>query len=162
MEIKGEKIHKELSDKVTDIIPYVLKKIVQSNAENKTKKTHSVFDSSLSDKITLEDYLMRIRKHSDLELNTLVCSFILIDKLINTHRIILSTKNVHKILLSGILISIKFMEDVIYKQNDYAKIGGVSLSSLSAIETAFLKIIDYKIVISHDVFEQYYTKICTF
>ena len=83
-------------------------------------------------------------------------SLIYIDKICLKKDIILTKYNVHRILFSSILASIKFNEDKIYDNLFYSKVAGISLKELNVLENKFMEIIDFELYISKEVYEKYY------
>ena len=71
----------------------------------------------------------------------------------------LEKKTFRSFLLIGITISIKFLEDKYYKNDYYAKVGGVTLKELNFLEKEFLKLIDFSLYIGFDTFSYYQKKI---
>ena len=63
--------------------------------------------------------------------------------------------NIHKFVFSSILISIKFNEDKIYKNDYYEYIAGVSLKELNLMEDNFLQILDYQVFVNKNIFNKY-------
>ena len=61
-------------------------------------------------------------------LTTYILALILLDKLqASNPSYILNYKNVHKLLMTAIIVSVKVNEDVYYKQSYYAKVAGLNL-----------------------------------
>lgn len=57
------------------------------------------------------------------------------------------------------MISIKFLEDKYYKNDYYAKVGGIALKELNNLEKEFLFLINFKLFITDDMFYYYRQKI---
>ena len=57
------------------------------------------------------------------------------------------------------MTSIKFLEDKYYKNEYYAKVGGVSLKELNCLEVEFLYLIDFNLFINEELFGYYLQKI---
>lgn len=49
----------------------------------------------------------------------------------------------NRFLLTSILVSIKYNDDDYYKNEYYAKVGGVTLSEINKLEEEFLELMDY-------------------
>ena len=118
-------------------------------------QSKSIFSSHSIPKISLLNYLKRIQIYFQIETPTLICSLIYIDRLCNFTGIILTYYNIHRILFSAILMSIKFNEDRYYDNKYYSKIAGVKVKELKQIEYKFLDLIDFKLFISEDEFLKY-------
>ena len=119
----------------------------------------SVFFCKKIPEISIEDYLNRIRKYTELEDSTLIISLIYIDRLLGSKNIKLSKHNVYKILLTAVLIAIKYNEDEIYDNNNFARIFGIKNKELNKLENKFLDLIDFELFISKKEFRIYYNRI---
>ena len=138
-------------------IAEILASIVLKNKKNKkAKNENSPFVHKNTPTISIYDYLLRIVYYSKIDKSTLIMSLIYIDKICLKKDIILTKYNVHRILFSSILASIKFNEDKIYDNLFYSKVAGISLKEINVLENKFLKIIDFDLFISKEVYEKYY------
>ena len=137
--------------------------IAKNEAENREKNEVNYDDSPFVNvkipKISIEDYLNRIQKYSNLEDSTLVIALIYIDRLLENQNIILSKYNVFRILLTAVLLAIKYNEDEIYDNSFFAKIFGVTIKELNKLENEFLDLIEFKLFISRKTFQLYYNRI---
>ena len=106
---------------------------------------------------SLKNYLRRILRYCNPESSTLLISLIYIKRFCKIGRINLSIQNVHKIFLISIVLAIKYNEDKHYKNDFYAKVGGIDLLDLNNLESDFLKTLNFKISIHSKEF-QYYSK----
>ena len=107
-------------------------------------------------KISIVNYLQRIYKYLHPEDSTIIISLILIDRLCKIKNIVLTEDNIHKIICSSLLISIKYNEDHIYSYDYYALISGISKKELGKLEMAFLNDLNYNIFVNQEVYEKYY------
>jgi len=58
-------------------------------------------------------------------------------------------------VLSSILIAIKYNEDDFYSNLYYSKVGGISISEINTLENEFLKLIYFKLWIDMTEFDKY-------
>lgn len=114
----------------------------------------SIFYSKKPPKIGLKDYLLRIVKYSGIQESTLIMSLILLDSISRTH-IPLSNLNIHRLLITTIVLSIKLNEDEIYKNDYYANLGGIKLELLNSMESVLIKLFDWRLHISAETYESY-------
>ena len=134
-----------------------LNSIISENKKmKKQKKENSPFSREHAPKISLFDYLLRIQKYSGIENSTLILSLIYIDRICNKKEIILTKYNIHRLLFTAILISTKYNEDAIYDNLFFSKIAGVTVKELALLERAFLKIIDFDLFVSDEIYQKYY------
>ena len=53
------------------------------------------------------------------------------------------------------MLSAKFYDDLYYSNAYYAKVGGVKINELNSLEAAFLEMIEFRLFVSPEEFEQY-------
>ena len=122
--------------------------------------TPTYFDSFKIPKISLYDYVARINKYAHCSESCFIIAFIYIDRILkNDPSIILTIKNVHRLILMSIIIAIKYLDDVYYDNETYSKIGGITLMEINSLENEFLNKIQYDLYVSDDLFFQYAAEI---
>ena len=119
------------------------------------KQSNMVFSSKNIPNISIENYLKRIQTYSNVEKNTLIISLIFIDRLCKITNLTLTYHNIHRILFTAILISIKYNEDNFYDNKYYSQIGGVKLKELKTLEYYFVNMINFKFFVDEKIFEKY-------
>ena len=140
----------KLSNKITSII----EKLIDNNKKNKRRKiSKDIFTGRTLPKINLNDFINRIIAYTEIEKNTLICSLIYLDEIDKKKPI--TEFNIHRIFFSAVLISIKYNEDDIFKNDYYAKIAGVTLNEINKMESTFISLLDFNLYINPNVFEKY-------
>ena len=119
------------------------------------KQSKICFNSKTIPRISIEDYLKRIQTYSNMEKNTLITSLIFIDRLCKLGKIALTYYNMHKILFTAVLISIKYNEDSFYDNQYYSEIAGLKIKELKLLEYNFVKMINFRFFVSEEIFEKY-------
>ena len=114
-----------------------------------------VFSANLIPNISIEEYLIRIQKYANMETSTLIVSLILIDRLCQKANLTLTYHNIHRIIFSAILISIKYNEDNYYDNQFYAEIAGVKLKELKLLEYSFISLLHFNLFIQDEIYEKY-------
>jgi hypothetical protein len=140
--------------KLAYLIPKIFGKIIARNAAN-GKNIRSNFDCNYKINIEFGLYFQRLMKFTEAESNTILYCLALIDKICETKEIYLTEKNVYKVFLAALVISIKVLEDETFYDKHYALSGGVSIKELAVLETEFLSILDYEIIIPEQKFFLY-------
>ena len=115
----------------------------------------SAFNSKKVPAITINKYIMRIVKYSRPAYASIITTLIYIDKICETSNLILTKVNIHRLLLSCFLMSIKFNEDDYYSNEYYAKVGGVSLDELNKLEETILSLLDFSLFIDDELYDNY-------
>ena len=119
------------------------------------KQISMYFSANTIPNISIKDYLIRIQNYSEMEKSTLILSLILIDKMCKKSGIVLTHYNIHRILFSSVLISIKYNEDSYFDNNFYSQIAGVKPNELKLLEYTFLEYNDFNIYVEDIEYEQY-------
>ena len=103
---------------VEDIINYIstyLLSIIQNNKRMKKKPSKDINEplySKLIPALSLEKYLIRIIKYTEVENNTLIVAYLYIIKLIKKENFILSINNIYRLLLGSVVLAKKVLEDL--------------------------------------------------
>ena len=142
-------------------ISKTLTTILESNKKLKNYKeiikSQSImyFSANSIPNITIKDYLIRIQNYSDIEKSTLILAIILIDHMCKRSGVLLTHYNIHRILFSSVLVSIKFNEDSYFDNNFYSQIAGVKPNELQKLEYIFLELNDFNIFVEDIEYQQY-------
>ena len=119
-------------------------------------KNISLFLTDSIQTITINDYLQRLVKYTQVESSTLIAMLIYIDRICELNNFIINSYNVYKILFSSLIIAIKYNEDEYYDNKFYAKVGCLTLKEMNNLVINYLSLIDFKLYISEKVFDTYF------
>ena len=142
-------------------ISQVLETIIEDNkhlikyGEIIKKQNKSIFSSIKIPNISIEEYLTRIQTYANIERNTLIVSLIYIDRLCKNSGITLTYYNIHRIIFTSILVSIKYNEDQLYDNKYYSEIAGLRLKELNSLEHNFLQMIHFFLFVNDETFKKY-------
>ena len=118
--VKNLKLINSISNALTTILEE--NKKLDNYKEILKKQSKMVFSANSIPNISINDYLTRIQLYSGIEKSTLILSLIQIDHICKKTELILSYYNIHRLLFTAVLISIKFNEDTYYDNKFYIKI----------------------------------------
>lgn len=155
---KNEKVENlDLINAISNTLTTILEKNKQLKNYKEIVKEQSkmFFSANLIPNISIKDYLIRIQTYSQMEKSTLILSLILIDRMCKKSNIVITLYNIHRILFSSILISIKYNEDSYFDNMFYAQIAGVKLNELKMLEYKFLEYNDFNVYVKDVEYEQY-------
>ena len=136
---------------VEDIINYIstnLLSIIQNNKRMKKKPSKDINEplySKLIPALSLEKYLIRIIKYTEVENNTLIVAYLYIIKKIKKENFILSINNIYRLLLGSVVLAKKVLEDLKYNNSYYCEIGGISLQEFNKIEFSLFVRLNYEV-----------------
>ncbi|XP_014500042.1 cyclin-U1-1 [Vigna radiata var. radiata] len=106
--------------------------------------------------ISIPKYLERIYKYTNCSPSCFVVGYVYIDRLTHRHPDSLVTSlNVHRLLVTSVMVASKMLDDEHYNNGVYARVGGVSNAELNKLELELLFLLDFRVVVSSGVFESY-------
>ncbi|KAI3678927.1 hypothetical protein L6452_38231 [Arctium lappa] len=158
--LKGRMNQNPGNPKVLARISSLLQKSVEKN-ETMLQTTQTkddlitVFHGSRAPTLTIQQYVDRIFKYSRCSPSCFVVAYVYIDRFIRTRNIIVTSLNVHRLLITSIMLAAKFIDDVFFNNAYYAKVGGVTTSELNRLEMEFLFGIDFRLYVSLSTFGKY-------
>lgn len=149
------------SKKLVKAVCHILTEIVNENKTHKhskeivEKQRKLSFHSKNPASVSINGYVDRILKYTHIEESTLIIALIYIDRICEICDFILTDSNIHRIIYTSIILAIKYNEDDYYSNNYYAKVGGIPINELNALEYEFVKLIKYTLFIKSDAYEKY-------
>ena len=163
---------KNNSNKKNTILPMVpsikpeiiyTKSLLHILSENKKSKDYykkiesnedGHFTYKVKPPISLFQYLQRILKYVKIEFSTLIISMIYIDRICK-EKVFINEYNIHRIMIISIYIAYIYNEDCIHDNNYLALVSGISKKEMVLLENEFLELIDFKLYVSNDIFQEY-------
>lgn len=121
--------------------------------EKITPSKITVFHAQSTPEISVRDYLIRINKYGGFSNSVTVAALIYIDRVIedNPH-IVVSSRTVHRLLITAMLLAAKFNDDVHLGNAAFAQIGGIRTPELNRLEVHFLKLCQFNLVVSAELY----------
>ncbi|GAU17083.1 hypothetical protein TSUD_105820 [Trifolium subterraneum] len=119
-------------------------------------KSLNAFHGVRAPGISIPKYLERIYKYTNCSPSCFVVGYVYIDMLNHKHpdSLVLSL-NVHRLLVTSVMVASKMLDDEHYNNAVYARVGGVSNAELNKLELELLFLLDFKVMVSTRVFESY-------
>jgi len=139
------------------VLAAVLERLVNSNTSTARSDPGQVtkFHALKAPGIGVEAYLNRVHKYASCSNECFILALIYIDRLIERNNFLLTELNVHRVVITAILLAAKFFDDAYYNNAYYAKVGGVLVSELNGLEVDFLFRINFSLYVQPEVFEKY-------
>lgn len=141
------------------VIASVLTHLTQRNSDiSVTSEKLKVFHSVKAPPIGISDYLNRIVKYAYCSPECFIFALIYLDRLItqnkNCH---ITLYNVHRLLITSVLLAAKARDDTYYSNAYYSAIGGISNPEMNKLEVNFLLLVDFNLFITPETYDQYKT-----
>lgn len=117
----------------------------------------SVFHALHMPSITPIEYLRRLDRYAYCSRAVFITAFYFLDKIANMKNVGLriNSLSVHRLLLTAVLLSTKVMDDVLYDNAHFAKVGGLGVKELNELELDLLKVLEFKLHITPKEFEAF-------
>lgn len=155
--------------RVLTILSFVLEKLVARNDQLEQQQQHidgvdstplgkslKAFHGIRAPNISIPKYLERIYKYTNCSPSCFVVGYVYIDRLVHKHPdSLVVSLNVHRLLVTSVMVASKMLDDVHYNNAFFARVGGVSNAELNKLELEFLFLLDFGVLVSSNVFENY-------
>ncbi|KAF2069360.1 hypothetical protein CYY_009322 [Polysphondylium violaceum] len=124
----------------------------------------NLFISSNSEipKISVADYLVRLVKFSPCSKECFIMIIVYIDRIISKAGFIINSYNIHRLLITSILVASKYIDDIFYNNEYYSQIGGISRNELNRLEISFLNLLQFDLSCPLHTYLDYYSKLDSF
>jgi hypothetical protein len=135
--------------------PYI---VIGENAEPVNLQHSAItrkFYSKQPPPISLEDYLMRIHRFCPMSTAVYLATSVYIHRLAVDERAIpVTRRNCHRLLLAGLRVAMKALEDQSYPHRRFAKVGGVSENELARLEISFCFLTNFELRATREILEK--------
>ncbi|KYR01802.1 Non-receptor tyrosine kinase [Tieghemostelium lacteum] len=113
-------------------------------------------------KISITDYLYRLVKFSPCSKECFIMITVYIDRIISKGNFIVTSHNIHRLLITSILIATKYIDDRFYNNQYYSHIGGITRNELNFLEIAYLNIMQFDLSCNLNEYLDYYSQLDSF
>eukprot|EP00003_Mantamonas_plastica_P033393 TRINITY_DN954_c0_g1_i2.p1 TRINITY_DN954_c0_g1~~TRINITY_DN954_c0_g1_i2.p1 ORF type:complete len:343 (+),score=61.36 TRINITY_DN954_c0_g1_i2:68-1030(+) len=130
----------------------------EAKSEKKTELTEEMIELGLlfdleaqtCASLGVDSYLQRIRKYADISDTCYIVAMLYLGRLQSTGVLEIKQTNVHKLLLTSVMIAVKYCEDQRYSNKMFSAIGGITLKQVNKLEFAFLQLINFKLDVTDE------------
>ncbi|KAI8331053.1 cyclin-domain-containing protein [Chlamydoabsidia padenii] len=122
---------------------------------------YSCFHARSIPSISIQAYLTRILKYCPCTNECFLAILVYFDRMAKsnsrtpTMTLRIDSYNIHRLIITGVMIASKLFSDVFFTNARYAKVGGLGVSELNILETEFLALNDYKLFVTIEEFQHY-------
>lgn len=149
-------------DDIINFISSIFSSIIHNNKLMKKKQSRGMNEplySKIVPVLTVNKYLIRIMKYTEIENNTLIVAYLYIMKLIKKENFVLGINNVYRLLLGATVLAKKVLEDIKLDNSYYCAIGGISNGELNMIEYSLFTRIDFDVNLKIEEVNKVYEEI---
>ncbi|KAJ4849010.1 hypothetical protein Tsubulata_033337 [Turnera subulata] len=141
------------------LLASLLERSVQKNEmlleTTQIKDATTIFHGLRAPAVGIQQYVDRIFKYSGCSPSCFVVAHIYLERFIQHTDVRLTSLNVHRLLITSVMVAAKFIDDAFFNNAYYAKVGGVSTAELNRLEMKFLFSIDFRLQVSVSTFGRY-------
>ena len=102
--------------------------------------------------ISLEEYLSRLHRYCPMSTAVYLATSLYIYRLAVVEKIIAVTaRNAHRLLLAGLRVAMKALEDLSYPHHRFSKVGGISERELGRLEVSFCFITNFELRVNAEM-----------
>lgn len=138
--------------------PYV---VIGANSQPLNMQHNAItrkFYSKKPPPIGISDYLLRIHRFCPMSTAVYLATSLYIHRLAIEERAVAVTKrNAHRLLLAGLRVAMKALEDLSYPHAKVAKVGGVSEVELARLEISFCFLCGFELVVGAGLLQDHWT-----
>ncbi|KAF8401675.1 hypothetical protein HHK36_012621 [Tetracentron sinense] len=148
-----------VTPRVLSLISALLERSVQKNEKlleaSKKKDVITIFHGLRAPTLSIRQYIDRIFKYSSCSPSCFIVAHIYMDRFLQRLDVHLTSLNVHRLLITSVMVAAKFIDDAFYNNAYYAKVGGVSTAEMNRMEMKFLFSLDFRLHITVGTFGRY-------
>ncbi|KAL6569343.1 Cyclin-U2-1 [Orobanche minor] len=121
-----------------------------------SSKEARVFDCNETPDMSIQSYLERIFRYTRAGPSVYVVAYAYIDRFCQFYpEFRIGTRNVHRLLITTILVASKYVEDMNHRNSYFARVGGLRTYEINSLEFEFLFMMKFKLHVNLRVFESY-------
>lgn len=144
---------------VLSLLSSLLERSVQKNEKllqtTKKKEIITVFHGLRAPNLSIRQYIDRIFKYSNCSPSCFVLAHIYMDRFLQQPDVHLTSLNVHRLLITSVVVAAKFIDDAFFNNAYYAKVGGVNTVEMNRLELKFLFSLDFRLTVNVRSFGSY-------
>ncbi|CAN6486821.1 unnamed protein product [Victoria cruziana] len=116
----------------------------------------SIFHGLTKPTISIRSYLERIFRYANCSPSCFVVAYIYLDRFAGRQpETPITSYNVHRLLITSVMVAAKFLDDLYYNNAYYAKVGGVSTTEMNCLEVDFLFSLGFQLNVTPLTFHTY-------
>jgi hypothetical protein len=114
------------------------------------------FDAVKAPPLSVRDYLRRLQTYFICSPEAFAISLVYLDRVVKFQPdFCISKRSIHRLILTSLMLAVKFFDDVWYSNAYYAKVGGVSLRELNQLEAEMVRLLQWSLYVAPEEYEEY-------
>lgn len=128
---------------------------------SKRKEGVTIFHGSRAPTMSVRQYLERICKYTSCSMSCFVVAYIYINRFLERTAGCLTSLNIHRLLITSVVVASKFIDNAGANNSYFAKVGGISNAEMNRMEVNFLFKLDFRLCVSPEELEIYRSRLQT-
>jgi len=125
-----------------------------------SSETTTCFHARCAPRIGIQEYLDRVAKYFYCSEACLVLGLVYIDRIMKLHKeFMVSSLNVHRLVVTSVMLAAKFHDDVFYSNEYYARVGGLKCVELGKLEVKLLRLLNWRLHVRREEYDQYFVRV---
>ncbi|KAL8141285.1 hypothetical protein V2J09_007306 [Rumex salicifolius] len=136
----------------------LLERLTESNDRRRDQASNATaFHGVTMPAISIRSYLERIFRYANCSESCFLVAYVYLDRFAQLQPMIgaVDSLNIHRLLITSVLIAAKFMDDMYYNNAYYARIGGISTKEINFLEVEFLFGLGFRLNVNPATFHGY-------
>jgi hypothetical protein len=147
-------------DQFVESLGLVLTRWVEATAQAGEQQKATQFHSSRLPGLHIRDYLQRIHRYFFCSDECYVMALVYIDRVGKVDpSAVVSELNVHRLLVTAVMLAAKFLDDVYYSNAYYAKVGGLRVKEINVLESKLLQLLKWSVNVQPEEYQLYFTAV---
>ncbi|KAK4759269.1 hypothetical protein SAY87_022400 [Trapa incisa] len=148
----------DVMSKLIAFLSSLLERVARSNDADHQQQKVSAFHGLARPSISIQDYLERIFKYANCSPCCFVVAYVYLDRFVQMQPSLpINSFNVHRLLITSVMLAAKFMDDMYYNNAYYAKVGGITTAEMNFLELDFLFGLGFHLNVTPATFGTYCT-----
>jgi hypothetical protein len=141
---------------VVELLGTLLDKTIQRNDLLGRKSELSEFEAGKACPLTASAYLKRIMKYGGCSPCCVVVGLMYLQRLKQRMpTVCLTSGNMQRLLLTSVMVAAKFLDDLYYSNKHWARIGGLNLQDVNALELKLLFQLSFSVGVTREEYQEY-------
>eukprot|EP00178_Gracilaria_changii_P002096 TRINITY_DN130_c2_g2_i1.p1 TRINITY_DN130_c2_g2~~TRINITY_DN130_c2_g2_i1.p1 ORF type:complete len:329 (+),score=64.50 TRINITY_DN130_c2_g2_i1:342-1328(+) len=121
------------------------------------KQEPSVFHALQPPSITPVEYLRRLARYAFCSRSAFILAFYYLQKIAGLPKtcLTITSLSIHRLLLTATLLATKMVDDILYDNAHFAKVGGLDVKELNMLELDMLSVLRFELCVSAEQFEAF-------